>query len=160
MKQAIQPIKLDLHTVHLALVVSRYNEEICMGLLDGAMSAFKEAEISRDQLEILRVPGAFEIPLAAKQCAETGYFNGIVCLGAVIRGETPHFDTICQSVAYGIQRVTLDHNLPIGFGILTTHNLDQAKARSAQNPYNKGREAAYTVLEMISTLHSLRKPKH
>lgn len=134
-------------------MASCFNEEICNGLVSGASDSLKEAGVV--DIDIFRVPGAFEIPLAAKKCALSKKYKGIVALGAVIRGETPHFEYISQAVTDGIRQVNLEAGIPIGFGILTTNTLDEAKARSASDEYNKGREAALTVLEMIDLLQKI-----
>lgn len=136
----------------IAIVVSRFNPEICEGLLSGAVSTLKESGLAQADRTIFRVPGAFEIPLALKKCAATKKYQGLIALGAVIRGDTPHFDYVCRAATDGIGRVALDSALPVAFGILTTDTLKQAQERSAPDEFNKGREAAMTVLEMINVL--------
>lgn len=123
--------------------------------MKGAVAALKEAGLGEKNYSLFRVPGAFEIPLAAKKCAASKKYQGIVCLGAVIRGETPHFEAICRAATDGLLRVMLDSGLPVGFGLLTTNTPEQAQARSRPDEYNKGREAALTVLEMIDFLNTV-----
>lgn len=139
----------------LAIVASRFNADICEGLLNGAKSTLIEAGYGANNLDIFRVPGAFEIPITAKKCAETKKYQGLICLGAVIRGDTPHFEYISQAVTDGINRVALDSGLPVAFGVITTNTLDQALARSSADEYNKGREAALTVVEMVDLLRGI-----
>ena len=102
--------------------------------------------------DLHRVPGAFELPLAAQKCARSGKYSGLICLGAVIRGDTPHFDYVCQAATEGISRVALDEGVPVSFGVLTVDNIDQARTRSRPDEYNKGREAAVTALAMFDLL--------
>lgn len=151
MKQKSRAIKSRLRTknIRLAVVCSRFNEKICEGLLSGSLKALRESGFDDKHTMTLRVPGAFEIPLAAQRVAASKKYEGIVCLGAVIRGKTPHFDYICDAVTRGLTRVSLDYSIPVGFGVLTTNNLEEAVARSRPDDYNKGREAAFTVVEMV-----------
>lgn len=138
--------------VQLAIVVSRFNEEICENLLRGAVQVLEQAGLAKSQFDIFRVPGAFEIPLVAQKCAGQKKYAAVLCLGAVIRGETPHFEYICQATSQGIQQVALKTGKPILFGVLTTNTEAEAKARSEPDEYNKGREAALAALEMIEVL--------
>lgn len=139
----------------MALIASRFNETICEGLLKGAVGLLHEAGYGKKEYDIFRVPGAFEIPLAALCCARTKKYQGMVCLGAVIRGETPHFDFISKAVTEGVTRVALETVLPLSFGVITANRLDQAVERSLDNEYNKGREAVFTVLEMVDLLKKI-----
>ncbi len=153
MKQKTKIIsKKGQKNLKLAIVVSRFNERICEGLLSGALRALKEAGISESCVQVVRVPGAFEIPLAAQHWARKKKVDGLICLGAVIRGDTPHFEYVSQAVTDGVLRVGLDTGVPCIFGVITVNTLDQALARSSDNEYNKGREAAAAVLEMIEIL--------
>ena len=129
-----------------AVVVSRFNEAVTGSLRDAATAALKEAGAS--SVQVLAVPGAFEIPQAARAAAESGGFDAIVCLGCIIRGETPHFDYIASAVAHGITAAAGDTGLPMAFGVLTTDTVEQATARSGPGPDNKGREAAAAAIEM------------
>ena len=133
-----------------AVIVSRFNEAVTDSLRDAAVAALKEAGALEGNVHVLSVPGAFEIPQAARAAAETGRFDAIVCLGCVIRGETPHFDYIAQSAAHGITRAAQDSGVPIAFGVLTTHTADEALARAGDGPGNKGREAAAAAIEMAA----------
>jgi 6,7-dimethyl-8-ribityllumazine synthase len=138
----------------IGVVVSRFNRAVTDALLEGTRKAAVESGLTLGTSDIYPVSGAFELPLLAQALARSGKYDGIVCLGAVIRGETPHFDYVCDQAAAGIQRVALDNGLPVAFGVLTTDTLEQALARAGGEVGNKGREALVTVLE---TLHQLRR---
>ncbi|MFA5679493.1 MAG: 6,7-dimethyl-8-ribityllumazine synthase [Pseudomonas sp.] len=139
----------------VAIVVSRWNGQVTGSLERGAVAALEDKGISADNISIYRVPGAFELPLAARRIAAAGNVEGIIALGCVIRGETPHFDYVCAECTRGIGQVGLDSGVPVGFGLLTCDTLDQALARSGNDRENKGEEAALTVLEMISLLRRI-----
>ena len=141
--------------LRFGLVVSRFNEFITSNLLTGALEGFKESGVNETDLKVLKVPGAFEIPQAAKKLCSTEKFDAIVCLGAVIRGDTPHFDYICAETSRGIGRIGMDFNIPVLFGVLTTENLEQAVARSGPGSSNKGREAALAAVEMATMYKKL-----
>lgn len=147
--------QFDVPEARLAILVSRWNGEITESLLAGALRALERHGLGPENLQILRVPGAFELPLAASRVAARGLLDGIVALGAVIRGDTPHFDYVCSECTRGLGQVALDTGLPVGFGLLTCDNFDQARARAGDDRENKGEEAALTVLEMISLLRQL-----
>jgi 6,7-dimethyl-8-ribityllumazine synthase len=136
-----------------ALVVGRFYEDLARRLVDGATRVFEEAGGS---VEVHDVPGAFELPLAAKYCADTGRYAGVACLGAVIRGETSHYDYVCESAASGILRVSLDTGVPCAFGVLTVENMDQALARTGDGKRHQGEDAARAVLQMAALRSSLR----
>jgi 6,7-dimethyl-8-ribityllumazine synthase len=136
--------------LRFGIVVSRFNDFVTSNLLDGALSAFKENGVDEADLEVVRVPGAFEIPQAAKKLCSSREFNAVICLGAVIKGETPHFEYISAETSRGIGQVGLEFNLPVLFGVLTTNTLEQAVARAEDNSSNKGREAALAAVEMAS----------
>ena len=136
----------------IAIVVSNFNKEVSTGLLNGAMRILSANDYSEKDIKIVHCPGAFEIPLAAKHLAQTGKYCGIICLGAVIKGETAHFEYISDAVSNGIAQLNLEFDIPVAFGVLTTYTEEQAKARSADNDENKGKEAALAVLEMIKLL--------
>lgn len=140
----------------LALVVSRFNEVICDGLLQGAQDVLEQAGYGTGDYQVFRVPGAFEIPIVAKRCALSGDYAGVICLGAVIQGGTPHFDYICEAATRGILQAGLDTGIPVICGVITTHTWQQAVERSSPNEFNKGREAALCVLEMIPVLAGIR----
>ncbi len=141
--------------ITVAVVVSRFNETISSQLLGGAVRALRQHGVPESAIEICWVPGAFEIPLALEALARTGRFGAAVALGAVVRGSTPHFDYVADAAAQGIARVQLEHRLPIGFGLLTTDNWEQAVERAGGKFGNKGFEAAVTALEMAGLLREL-----
>jgi len=136
--------------LRFGIVVSRFNDFITSNLLVGTLEGFKESGVDEADLKILKVPGAFEIPQAAKKLCMTGSIDAVVCLGAVIRGETSHFDYICAEASRGIGQVGLEFNIPVLFGVLTTENLEQAIARSGSGSSNKGRETALAAVEMAT----------
>lgn len=139
---------LNARGLRIAAIASRYNPKVADGLLKGALLALQELGLSETEIEIYRVPGAFELPLFAQQLAQTGNFDAVVCLGVVIRGDTAHFDYVCEGVTQGLMQATLKTGVPMAFGVLTTDNEAQALARSGDDPHNKGREAALTAVEM------------
>ena len=146
-----------------ALVVSKYNEFVTDRLQAGALEALTGAGVAASEVTIVRVPGAFELPLAAQHAAESGRFDAIVCLGCVIRGETPHFEYICSAVAHGLTAAAAATGIPMAFGVLTTNSVEEALARAADGPANKGREAAVAALEMADVVarlvdRSVQKP--
>ena len=131
-----------------AIAVGRFYEDLAARLVDGAMGVFGEADV-------YDVPGAFELPLAAKYCAESGRYAGVACLGAVIRGETSHYDHVCEQAAAGIARVSLDTGVPCAFGVLTVENMDQALARSGGGKRHQGEDAARAVMRMAALRREL-----
>lgn len=135
--------------MRFAVIVSRFNEEVTERLLDGARQFLDQNGVG---YEVFRVPGAFEIPLIAEVCAGSEEFDGIVCLGAVIRGETAHFDFVAAECATGIREVSVSYAIPVGFGVLTTDNEEQALERAGGSHGNKGAEAARATLEMVELL--------
>lgn len=139
----------------VAIVVARWNGEVTENLLRGAQRALRCHQVPNVDVQVYRVPGAFELPLAARKLAETGRFDAIVTLGAVIRGGTPHFEYVCAETTRGIGEVALATGIPIAFGVLTTDDDAQARARSGDGPDNKGEEAALTALEMVSLFRQL-----
>ena len=146
---------LDAKGVRFSIVVSRFNDFINAKLLDGAQDALLRHGADDDNISVVRVPGAFEIPLAAKKLADSGNFDAIICLGAVIRGATPHFEYISAEVTKGIAKVTLDSGIPISFGILTTDNIEQAIERAGTKSGNKGWDAALAAIEMVNLLKAV-----
>ena len=138
-----------------AIIVSRFNDFISSKLVEGALDALKRHGVNDDNITLVKVPGAFEIPIAAKRLAAKGEFDAIMCLGAVIRGSTPHFDYVASEVAKGIAVVSLESNIPITFGVLTTDNLEQAIERAGSKAGNKGWDAAMAAMEMASLFGSL-----
>ncbi len=138
-----------------AIVVGRFNEFIGSKLLSGSIDGLKRHGAKEDDIEIIWVPGAFEIPLVAKKLAEANRYDAVICLGAVIRGLTPHFDYISSEVSKGIAKVSLDTETPIIFGVLTTDNIEQAIERAGTKSGNKGYDAAVTAIEMVNLLTNL-----
>ena len=145
----------DILEARVAVIAARWNGEITDGLLTGAIKALTRHGIAQKDIEIFRVPGAFELPLASQRAARTGRFSAIISLGCVIRGDTPHFDYVCSETTRGIGQVSLNENLPVAFGLLTTDNLEQSLERSGDNSENKGEEAALTALEMLTMLQKM-----
>ena len=140
-----------------AVVVSRFNSFVTDRLLAGALDALDRAGAGQDHVDVVRVPGAFEIPVAAKHLAETGQYDAIICLGAVIRGETPHFEHISTEASKGIAAAARESGIPMSFGILTVDNLEQAVDRAGLKSGNKGFEAAMTAVEMANLLKKVKK---
>jgi len=138
-----------------AIVVSRFNEEITEGLLRGAKSALAEASVAEAAVRVVRVPGAFEIPIAAQRLAESGEFDAIICLGCLIKGDTMHFEYIAEAAAHGIEQAALATGVPMAFGVLTTMTEEQAAERSIDGPGNKGREAALAAIDMAALFRKL-----
>ncbi|MGM0472099.1 MAG: 6,7-dimethyl-8-ribityllumazine synthase [Bacillota bacterium] len=134
------------------IVIGRFNEFISNKLLSGAMDALKRHNVAEDDVEVAWVPGAFEIPLIAKKMARSGKYDAVICLGAVIRGETPHFDYVCNEVSKGIGKVGLQEELPIMFGVITTDTIEQAIERAGTKAGNKGWDAAVSALEMANLI--------
>jgi 6,7-dimethyl-8-ribityllumazine synthase len=141
-----------------AVVVSRFNESITSALRDGALAALREAGAPQADVEQLWVPGAFELPQAARAAAETGRFDAVVCLGCVIRGDTPHFEYISAAAAHGVMAAAGETGVPMAFGVLTTDTEAQALERSAPGEQNKGREAAAAAIEMAALFRTLGRP--
>ena len=139
----------------IAIVVSRFNNEVTERLLEAAQDVLREQGIAEDDVELLRVPGAFEIPIAAQRIAETGRVTAVICLGCLIRGETPHFEYISSACAHGITAAASATGIPMSFGVLTTNTEEEAHARAGAGDANKGREAALAALEMVRLLDRL-----
>ncbi|WP_439102272.1 6,7-dimethyl-8-ribityllumazine synthase [Congregibacter sp.] len=138
-----------------ALLVGRWNSFVVEHLLEGAVDTLKRHGVAPEQITVIRVPGAFEIPLACQRLAKSGNYDAIVALGAVIRGGTPHFEHVAGECTKGIAQVSLNHDIPIAFGVLTVDSIEQAIERSGTKAGNKGVEAALSVLEMVSLLGQL-----
>jgi 6,7-dimethyl-8-ribityllumazine synthase len=134
------------------IVVSRFNDFITEKLLGGALDALTRTGAKENDIQIIKVPGAFEIPLAAKKAAQTGRYDAVICLGAVIRGATPHFDYVCAEVSKGVAQVGLDFGLPVIFGVLTTDTVEQAIDRAGTKSGNKGWHAAMSAVEMANSM--------
>jgi 6,7-dimethyl-8-ribityllumazine synthase len=138
-----------------AICVARFYEDLAERLVNGAVEAFSENGISAASVHVHDVPGAFELPLAAQWCAESGRFAGIACLGVVIRGETDHYDFICAEAARGIQDVQLRTGVPCAFGVITCDTREQAEARAGGDQRDQGRSAALAVVQMMALRESL-----
>ena len=138
-----------------AVVVSRFNEEITEGLLQGARERLAEASVPEENVTIIRVPGAFEIPITAQRLGESGEYDAIVCLGCLIKGETMHFEYIAEAASHGIMQAAAATGVPMAFGVLTALTEEQALARSRSGPDNKGREAAAAALDMAKLFRKL-----
>ncbi len=147
--------KLDAKGFKVGIVVSRFNSFICERLLEGAIDTLVRHNADDGDIDVVRVPGAFEIPLVAKKLATSGRFDGVICLGAVIRGATPHFDYVCSEVSKGVATVSLDTDIPIAFGVITTDTIEQAIERAGSKAGNKGAEAAMVVIEMLNLFKAL-----
>jgi 6,7-dimethyl-8-ribityllumazine synthase len=139
---------IDGKGLRIGIVVARFNRAVTEQLLAGALDALAGHGVTEGDIEVVHVPGAFEVPFAARRLAAAGRHEALICLGAVIRGETPHFDYICSEVTRGIGHVVEDHRVPIAFGVLTTDTVEQALARAGATHGNKGYEAAVTAIEM------------
>ena len=147
--------KRDAQGLKIGIVVSRFNNFVTERLLDGATDGFTSHGGADENLTIVRVPGAFEIPLIVEKMAASGKYDALVCLGAVIRGDTPHFDYVCEAVTRGIGDAVQTYKIPIGFGVLTTDDVQQAMERAGVKDANKGYEALLTVLEMIHVIRRI-----
>ena len=141
--------------IKIAIIVGRFNEFIGGKLLSGALDGLNRHGVIKDDIDIFWVPGAFEIPLVAKKAAKTGRYDGVLCLGAVIRGSTPHFEYVSSEVSKGIANVGLETEIPIIFGVLTTDSIEQAIERAGAKSGNKGFDAALTAIEMINLLKEI-----
>jgi 6,7-dimethyl-8-ribityllumazine synthase len=140
----------------VAILVSRYNELITTRLLEGALTCCTEAGVPDDQIDVVWVPGAFELPVAAAAAAATGRYACLVALGAVVRGDTPHFDYVAGEAARGLSAVAIQHALPVGFGVLTVDTMQQAVDRAGGSAGNKGQEAAAAAIQAADVIAQLR----
>jgi 6,7-dimethyl-8-ribityllumazine synthase len=138
-----------------AIVISRFNEFIGTKLLDGALDSLKRHGVKAEDVHVAWAPGAFEVPLVAKKLADGGQYDAVICLGAVIKGSTPHFDYVAGEVAKGIAKVSLDSGVPVIFGILTTDDIEQAIERAGTKSGNKGWQAAVSAIEMANLIKAL-----
>lgn len=146
---------LTAENIKFAIVVGRFNSLITERLLEGAIDCIIRHNGKEENIDIIRVPGSFEIPLTAKKLAKTGKYDAIICLGAVIRGATPHFDYVASEVTKGIAQVSLETEIPIAYGILTTDTIEQAVERAGTKMGNKGFDAALTAIEMVNVLRQI-----
>jgi 6,7-dimethyl-8-ribityllumazine synthase len=147
--------KLDATGMRFGLIVSQFNNLITERLQAGAIDALCRHGVREEDIDVIQVPGAFDIPLFAKKMAASGRYHALVCLGAVIKGETPHFDYISAAMTQGIKEVMLAHGLPVTFGVLTTESVEQALDRAGAKAGNKGFDAALSAIEMVNALKEL-----
>jgi len=148
---------LDASGLRFAVAVARFNAEITSKLYDGCLEELLGRGAAASDVETVEVPGCFELPLVAKELASTRRFDAVICLGAVIRGDTPHFEYVSSATAIGIQQASLDTDVPVIFGVLTTDSEEQAVARTGGSGGHKGREAALTAIEMAHTMRRIRE---
>jgi 6,7-dimethyl-8-ribityllumazine synthase len=144
--------KLQAEGKKFGIVLARFNSFIAERLLDGALDTLQRSGAAADDIEVARVPGAYEIPLVAQKMAKSGRYDAVICLGVVIRGATPHFDFVANEAAKGIAQVSLDTGIPILFGVLTTDTIEQAIERAGSKAGNKGADCAVAAVEMINLL--------
>ena len=147
---------LSAKNLKIAIVVGRFNEFICQSLLDGALDCFYRHQGKESDVTVYWVPGAFDIPLAAQKAAKSGKFDAVICLGAVIRGATPHFDFVASAAANGITSVSLATEVPVLFGIITTDTIEQAIERAGTKAGNKGWDAVLDAIEMVDLLKKMK----
>lgn len=147
--------KLNASGMTFAVIVSRFNDFITEKLLSGAVDALTRSGADPDQMTVIRVPGAFEIPLIASKAAQSGKFDAVICLGAVIRGATPHFDFVAAEVSKGVAAVGLETGVPVAFGVITTDTIEQAIERAGTKAGNKGWDVAISVIEMVNVIKQL-----
>jgi 6,7-dimethyl-8-ribityllumazine synthase len=149
--------KLDASGLRLAIVIARFNSFITERLLEGALDAIRRTGGDVDSVELIRVPGSWEMPVVVSELARGKRHDGIICLGAVIRGDTPHFDYVAGNAASGLARIAAESGIPVAFGILTTNTVEQAVDRAGAKSGNKGFDAAMTAIEMANLLRTLRE---
>ncbi len=147
--------KLVTKEIKVGIVAARFNEFITSKLLDGALDGLRRHDIREDDISVAWVPGAFEIPLIASKMAKSGKYDAVLCLGAVIRGATSHYDYVCNEVSKGIAAVSLESGVPVMFGILTTENIEQAIERAGTKSGNKGYDCAVGAIEMVNLIRQL-----
>ena len=148
--------KLVARGVKVGIVCARFNEFIVSKLLGGAQDALSRHDVNDDDIEVAWVPGAFEIPLIAKKMADSGRYDAVICLGAVIRGNTSHFDFVCAEVSKGVAQVGLSSDIPVMFGVLTTDTIEQAVERAGTKAGNKGYDAAMGAIEMVNLIREIQ----
>ena len=153
---AVYEGKLDGSGLRVGVVVSRFNNLITERLLEGALDRLRRSSVAEDAVDVCRVPGAFEVPKAAKVMADTGRYDGVVALAAVIRGATPHFEYVASEVSKGLARVNLDASVPVTFGVITADTVDQAMERAGSKAGNKGAQAAESLIEMVNVLREVQ----
>ncbi|MGN0143088.1 MAG: 6,7-dimethyl-8-ribityllumazine synthase [Roseburia sp.] len=141
--------------IRVGIVVARFNEFITAKLLGGALDGLKRHDVAEENIDVAWVPGAFEIPLIASKMAKSGKYDAVICLGAVIRGATSHYDYVCSEVSKGIANVSLNSDIPVMFGVLTTDNIEQAIERAGSKAGNKGYECATGAIEMVNLIREI-----
>ena len=149
--------KLVSEDIKVGIIVARFNEFITSKLLSGALDTLTRNEVKEENIQVAWVPGAFEIPLIASKMAESGKYDAVICLGAVIRGSTSHYDYVCSEVSKGIASVSLKSGIPVMFGVLTTENIEQAIERAGSKAGNKGSECAQGAIEMVNLIRDIQK---
>ena len=147
--------KLSADGIKVGIVAARFNEFITSKLLSGALDCLKRENVAESDIEVAWVPGAFEIPLIASRMAASGRYDAVICLGAVIRGNTSHYDYVCSEVSKGIAHVSLSSGIPVMFGVLTTDNIEQAIERAGTKAGNKGAECAHGAIEMVNLMREM-----
>lgn len=147
--------KLVSNEIRIGIVVARFNEFIASKLLSGALDCLTRHNVKEDSIDVAWVPGAFEIPLIASKMANSGKYDAVICLGAVIRGNTTHYDYVCSEVSKGIASVSLKSDIPVMFGVLTTENIEQAIERAGTKAGNKGYDCALGAIEMVNLIHEI-----
>ncbi|OPJ62458.1 6,7-dimethyl-8-ribityllumazine synthase [Clostridium oryzae] len=147
--------KLVSNNIKIGIVAARFNEFIVSKLIDGALDGLRRHDVHDDSIELAWVPGAFEIPLIASKMANSGKYDAVICLGAVIRGATSHYDYVCTEVSKGIAQVSLNSPVPVMFGVLTTENIEQAIERAGSKAGNKGYECALGAIEMVNLIREI-----
>ncbi len=148
--------KLVSENIKVGIVVARFNEFITSKLLGGAIDGLQRENVNPDDIDVAWVPGAFEIPLIAKKMADSGKYDAVICLGAVIRGATSHYDYVCSEVSKGIAQVSLNAGIPVMFGVLTTDTIEQAVERAGTKAGNKGFECAQGAIEMVNLMREMQ----
>ena len=141
--------------IRIGIVVARFNEFITSKLLGGAMDGLLRHNVAEDDIHVAWVPGAFEIPLVASKMAKSGKYDAVICLGAVIRGATSHYDYVCNEVSKGVASISLENDIPVMFGVLTTDNIEQAIERAGSKAGNKGYDCALGAIEMVNLLRKI-----
>ncbi|MGN1085779.1 MAG: 6,7-dimethyl-8-ribityllumazine synthase [Porcipelethomonas sp.] len=149
--------KVVSENIKIGIVVARFNEFITSKLLGGAMDGLERHNVAKEDIDVAWVPGAFEIPLIAKKMANSGKYDAVICLGAVIRGATSHYDYVCNEVSKGIASVSLSADIPVMFGVVTTENIEQAIERAGTKAGNKGYDCALGAIEMVNLIREIEK---
>ena len=149
--------KVVSENIKIAIVAARFNEFITSKLLSGAIDGLERHNVAKNDIDVAWVPGAFEIPLIAKKMAESGKYDAVICLGAVIRGATSHYDYVCNEVSKGVASVSLSSGIPVMFGVVTTENIEQAIERAGTKAGNKGYDCALGAIEMVNLIREINK---